>query len=130
MLADEVVDVVIGIDGLSGVPPESVDDVVLHPPLADEVIVHIGDLQFPATRRLQRRDYFEDRRIIEVDTGHGQCAGRVMGLFDDSSYTATVVELRNTKVTQVIRVFKPSQQDARAILLAHEGFDSRPYRSF
>src|SRR5262245_23969890 len=112
MLADEVVDVVIGIDGFTRVPPESIDDVVLHPALADEVVVHIGDLQLPTTRRLQRGDYFEDRRIIEVDTGHRQCAGRIMWLFDDAGDTATVVELRNTKVTQVIRVFKPGQQDA------------------
>src|SRR6266481_3462247 len=76
--ADEVVDGVVGVDGLPGVTPEPVDHVVLHDAGPDEVVVHVGDLQLLPAGWLQGRDHLEVRPIVEVHTRHSEGAGRVL----------------------------------------------------
>src|SRR5215210_5875957 len=67
VLADVVVDGVVGLDRLARVAPKPFEDVVRHCALADEPVVDIGDLELAPTRRLQRRDHFEDTGVVEID---------------------------------------------------------------
>src|SRR5262249_5712750 len=99
MCPDEVVDAVVGVDGLTGISPESADHVVLHSVLGNVVVVHVGYLKLAATGWLEAGDDIKDRGVIEIDTGDRQRAGRVVRLLDDLHYLITIVELRYTKVT-------------------------------
>src|SRR4029453_10314580 len=69
MDADEVVDLVVGVDGLSGVAPEPVQHVVLHLAALDVPVVDVGDLQLAAAGRPQRGDDLEDALVVEVNAG-------------------------------------------------------------
>src|SRR5215472_16158258 len=105
--ADEVVDPVVGVDGLPGVAPEPVYDVVLHQARTDEVVVDVRDLELASGRRLQRGDEIENRRVIAVDPGHRERARRRLRLLDDALHAAVPVELGNPQVTQMARVVQP-----------------------
>ena len=52
-----------------------------HAPLAQVMVVHIGDFQFAATRRPERSHHLKDIGWIQVDTCHSQIAFRVFRLF-------------------------------------------------
>src|SRR5206468_11542262 len=74
--ADEVVDLVVGVDRLAGVAPEPLEDVVLHATALDVPVVDVGDLQLAPARRLQGGDDVEDVLVVEVDAGDHVVAGR------------------------------------------------------
>src|ERR671918_1760322 len=82
--ADEVVDLVVGVDRLAGVAPEAVEDVVFHEPALDVPVVHVGDLQLAPARRLEGRDHVVDVLVVEVDAGDHVAAGRVVRLLEDA----------------------------------------------
>src|SRR5919108_4715436 len=86
--ADEVVDLVVGVDRLAGVAPEAVEHVVLHHALGDEPVVDVGDLQLAAPGRHQVGDHLEDGLVVEVDAGDAEAARRVVGLLDDAGHAA------------------------------------------
>src|SRR5919108_1504197 len=73
--ADEVVDLVVGVDRLAGVAPEPLEDVVLHGAALDVPVVDVGDLQLAPARGLQGRDDVEDLLVVEVDAGDHVVAG-------------------------------------------------------
>src|SRR5215218_2909169 len=112
MDADEVVDLVVGVDGLSGVAPEPVQHVVLHLAALDVPVVDVGDLQLAAAGRPQRGDDLEDALVVEVDAGDHVVAGRVVGLLEDADDPAVAVELGHAEVAQVGRVVDAGQDEA------------------
>src|SRR5215207_2185772 len=109
--ADEVVDLVVGVDRLAGVAPEPVEDVVLHGPALHVPVVDVGDLQLAPAGRLQGRDHLEDLLVVEVDAGHHVARGRVVGLLQDADDPAVAVQLGDAEVAQVDRVVDPGQDD-------------------
>ena len=74
--ADEVVDGVVRVDRLAGVAPEALEHVVLHRPLLDVPVVHVGDLELAAAGRLERRQHVPDGLVVEVDAGDRVLARR------------------------------------------------------
>src|SRR4029077_9962093 len=104
MAAHEVVDRVVSLDRLARVTPEAVEHVVLHEPALDIPVVDVGDLQLPAARRLQARKYIPDGLVIEVRTGDGELARRILWLLNDQLDAAAAVELRHAKVLQVLAI--------------------------
>src|ERR687894_3269366 len=82
--ADEVVDLVVGVDRLAGVAPEPVEDVVLHGPALHVPVVDVGDLQLATAGRLEGRDHLEDVLVVEVDPGDHAVARRVVGLLENA----------------------------------------------
>src|SRR5207302_1550842 len=72
---DEVIDRVVRVDGLTGVSPEALDDVVLDRAGFDEVVVHVGDLELAPRRRRERRQHREHRAVVEVPAGGGRGGG-------------------------------------------------------
>src|SRR5256885_10635894 len=85
---DEVVDRVVRIDGLTGVSPEALDDVVLDRASPDEVVVHVRDLELAPRRRCERREHREHRAVVEVHAGHGVRARGVLRLLGDAAGAA------------------------------------------
>src|SRR5215212_4150831 len=110
--ADEVVDLVVGVDRLAGVAPEPVEDVVLHGPALDVPVVDVGDLQLAPAGRLEVGDDVEDLLVVEVDAGDHVAGGRVVGLLQDADDPAPVVELGDAEVAQVDRVVDLGQDYA------------------
>src|ERR687892_1051578 len=88
--ADEVVDLVVGVDRLAGVAPEALGDVVLHRPALDVPVVDVGDLQLAARGGLERRQELPDRLVVEVEARHGVRAGRRGRLLDDALHAVAV----------------------------------------
>ena len=56
----KVVDGVVRVDRLARVAPEALEHVVLHRPLVDVPVVHVGDLELAAAGRLEVGDHLED----------------------------------------------------------------------
>src|SRR5215217_596338 len=110
--ADEVVDLVVGVDRLPGVAPEPLEDVVLHAAALDVPVVDVGDLQLAPARRLQGGDDLEDVLVVEVDAGDHVVAGRVVGLLEDADDPAVAVQLGDAEVAQVGRVVDAGQDEA------------------
>src|SRR5215218_1116452 len=110
--ADEVVDLVVGVDRLSGVAPEPLEDVVLHAAALDVPVVDVGDLQLAPARRLQGGDDVEDVLVVEVDAGDHVAARRVVGLLQDADDPAVAVQLGHAEVAHVGRVVHAGQDDA------------------
>src|SRR5438067_9536824 len=100
VLTHVVVDLVVGLDRLAGVTPEALDDVVLHPGLADVVVVHVGDLELTPSRRLQGRDDLEDVGRVEVDAGDAVRARGVRRLLDDLRHPSVAIQLGDAEVLQ------------------------------
>src|SRR2546430_15382281 len=73
---DEVVDRVVGVDGLTGVAPEALDDVVLDRAGPDEGVVHVRDLEPAPRRRRERRGDAGQRAVLEVHAGRREQARR------------------------------------------------------
>src|SRR5215211_6862791 len=110
--ADEVVDLVVGVDRLPGVAPEALEDVVLHAAPLDVPVVDVGDLQLAPARGLEGGDDVEDVLVVEVDAGDHVVAGRVVGLLEDADDPAVAVELGHAEVAQVGRVVDAGQDEA------------------
>ena len=68
---------------------------------SDEVVVHIGDLKFPARRGLEGPDDVEDRRLVAVDPCHGVVARRNRRLLDDADDPTIFVHLGHTEMGEV-----------------------------
>src|SRR4029453_13564184 len=83
--ADEVVDLVVGVDRLAGVPPEPVQDVVLHQPALDVPVVDVGDLQLAPAGRLEGRDDVVDLLVVEEEAGTHDARGRGVGFLQDGA---------------------------------------------
>src|SRR5207247_10869198 len=109
----KVVDLVVRIDGLAGVAPESLEDVVLHRAALHECIVHIGDLELAASRRLERRDDFPHALVVEVDPRDCEVARWALRLFDDV-YDSIPLESGNTEMAKMRGVADRREQDAGA----------------
>src|SRR5215218_5922277 len=110
--ADEVVDLVVGVDRLSGVAPEPLEDVVLHAAPLDVPVVDVGDLQLAPARGLEGGDDVEDVLVVEVDAGDHVVAGRVVGLLEDADDPAVAGQLGHAEVAQVGRVVDTGQDKA------------------
>ena len=92
-------------------------------PRLEVVVVHVGDLELAASRRLERRDDLEDVGVVEVDAGHGELARRRVRLLDDALHAAVAVELRHAEVAQVLDVALGREDDPAAALLPLEVLD-------
>src|ERR1043166_2843996 len=129
MLADEVSDLVVGLDGFAGVAPKAFQDVVLHQTAFQIPVVDVGDLELAASRRLELRDYLPDRLVVEVNAGHREIAGRLGGLLMDAGDPAVAIELRDAEIAQVLTVALPREHDACAPRLLLECGDARLERA-
>ena len=110
---------VVRIDRLAGVPPVAVEDVVLERPLADVVVVDVGDLELAAGGGLELLDDVEDIRVVAVHARDGQCARGVERLLDDLR-DATVNDPRHAEVTQMLRLTYVREQYASPHVLRLE----------
>src|SRR4029453_18814704 len=124
--ADEVVDLVVGVDRLAGVAPEPVQDVVLHQPALDVPVVDVGDLQLAPGGGLEGRDDVVDLLVVEVDAGDHEARGRVVGLLQDAHDPVLVVQLGDAEVAQVDRVVDAGQDQAGPRRLGQEVGHGRP----
>src|SRR5262249_29766645 len=115
-------------DRLAGVAPVTGEDVVLERALASEVVVHVGDLELAATRRLELRDDIEDIRLVAVEAGHGEPAGWVERLLFDPG-DPPLPDPRPPQMPRVLRPADMCEQAARAVLLRLEVGDRRRDRA-
>src|SRR5712692_1372272 len=112
--AHEVVDGVVGIDGLPGVAPEAFEHVVLHETFLDVPVVDVGDLELAPARRLQVGQHVPDRFVIEVRAGDGELARWNLWLLHDALDAAAAVELRHAQMPEVLGIALVRQDDARS----------------
>src|SRR5258708_35303203 len=119
-----VVDLVVGLHRLARVAPETFEHVVLHQPLFEVPVVHVGDLELAAARRLERAQHLPHAVVVEVDAGHRQLARRAARLLHDARDAPVAVELGDAEALQVVDVAHLVENDSRAALLLAEGVDA------
>src|SRR5919204_1875433 len=124
--ADEVVDLVVGVDRLAGVAPEPLQHVVRHGAPLHVPVVHVGDLQLAPAGGLQGRDHLEHVGVVEVDAGDGVAGGGAVGLLVDADHAAVAVQLGHAEVGEVGGVVDAGEHDAGAGGLGDEVGDGRP----
>src|SRR5260221_9445957 len=122
--AHHVVHFVVGLHRLARVAPETFEHVVLHQPLFEVPVVHVGDLELAAARRLQRAQHLPYAVVVEVDAGHGQLARRAARLLHDARDAPVAVELSDAEALQMVDVAHLVENDARAAILLAEGVDA------
>ena len=110
---------VVRLDGLSGIPPVPLEDVVLERAGTDVVVVDVGDLELAATGRLELRDDVEDVGLVAVEARHGEPARRILRLLDDLRDPA-VLDARHAEVAEVLRLAHVGKQNARALSLSRK----------
>ncbi len=120
-----VVDRVIGVDGLSRVPPEPLDYVVGNFTCCDVVVVDVCDLELAPPRRLEGGKHCEDVRRVEVDPGHAVGAGRVGGFLDDALDAAVSIERGNPEMTEVLRLRDSREEQPCTTLLQGKALERR-----
>ena len=99
---------------------------MFHRPLADVVVVHVGDLELAARGRLERRDDVEDVGIVEVDPGDREFARGGVRLLDDVRDPPSAVEVRDAEVAEMLGVALAREDDPAAPLLPLEVVDDVP----
>ncbi len=96
-----------------------------HPALADEVVVHVGDLELAAARGDEVPDDVEHARLVAVDAGDAVLRSRLLGLLLNMGHPPVLPEDRHAEVTQVLGLGHLGEQDARADRVGLEGVDHR-----
>src|SRR5947207_244669 len=105
---------------LPGVLPPTGDPVALYPPpIVDQALDRVGDLELAAPRRLDPARSVEDRRPEHVDTHEGEVGRRGRGFFDQSHHRVAG-KLRHAVV---LGVRDGREQDQRVWLRSPEGTD-------
>src|SRR2546422_7188894 len=124
MFADVIVDRVISLDRLAGVPPEAFQNVVLHQATFHIPVVDVGDLELASTRRLQARQHTPHGFVVEIRAGDRELAGWILRLFDDSLDALASVEVSDAEVPEVLAILLSRQHDARSGRLLAERIDA------
>src|SRR5258708_7820442 len=96
---NKILDLVIRLHRLAGVPPEALDYVVFDQVVVEVPVVHVRDLELAAARRCQLTEHPPHRFVIEVDTRDRELAWRLVGLFDDVLDLSRTVQLGHAEVT-------------------------------
>src|SRR5581483_2306806 len=125
--AHEVVHLVVRVDRLACIAPESFHDVGLHQPATDIPVVHVGDLELAATGRLQRRKDLPHLRVVEVRAGDGVATRRRLRLLDDLLDTVAV-HACDAEVAQMLVLLDMGEHDARTGRLPREILHHRAKR--
>src|SRR6476646_5167251 len=110
---------VVRIDGLAGIPPVPAEDVELELARTDVVVVHVGDLELAAARRLQLRDDVENVGLVAIEARDGETAWWIRRLLDDLR-DAGVLDARDAEMTEMLGLADMREQDARAFTLFAE----------
>ena len=75
--------------------------------------IHVGDLEFAARRRFERRRDVDDLVVVEVETDDGVVRARLLRLLLDREHVALRVELDDAVA---LRVAHPVAEDRRALV--------------
>src|SRR6185437_16262262 len=69
----------------SCVSPPAVENAVPERTFREIVVIQIGDFQFTASRRSERADFLENRRVINIKTGHREIGFGLLRLLFDAN---------------------------------------------
>src|SRR5487761_139470 len=120
----EVLDLVVRLHRLAGVPPETLDDVVLDPAVVEVPVVYVSDLQLAAAGGLQLREHAPHGLVIKVDAGDCELAGRLIRLLDNVLDLPRAVEVGDAEVAQVLSVDLVGEHDSSSVCLLRESVNA------
>jgi hypothetical protein len=89
----------------AGIGPPAVQNVILKLAFPDVIVVHVGDFELTARRRLQRFDDVEYLAIVHIDSGHGEFRRRRLRFFVDADDLRTF-DLGDSETLRIFHFFE------------------------